>query len=103
VRREKRIPCWGSALRSRCARPPQTRWRIARAALGVVLAPIVALVVAAALTPLPPELRARATSTESVRFHDRGGGLLREVRADDATRARWVTLDEIGPTAARAA
>jgi penicillin-binding protein 1C len=76
--------------------------RLARAALGAVLAPVFALVVAAILSPLPPELAARATSAESVRFYDRGGGLLREVRADDATRARWVTLDEIGPVATKA-
>ncbi len=75
--------------------------RVVRAAMGLVLAPMLAMVVAAALTPLPPELRARA-SGESVRVYDRGGGLLREVRADDTTRARRASLDEVGPTVVNA-
>jgi penicillin-binding protein 1C len=66
-----------------------------RALVGVVLTPVIALIVAAALTPLPPELAAERYSS-SVRFLDREGALLREVRADDATRARWVSVDEIG-------
>ena len=67
-----------------------------RRALFVLLLPVFALVVAAAFTPLPPELARGARHDESVRFLDRHGGLLREVRAEDATRARWVSWDEVG-------
>ena len=43
-----------------------------------------------AWTPLPPELRERATAG-SILVEDRDGRLLREViRADDGVRARWV-------------
>jgi len=76
--------------------------RVLRVIVGALLAPVIALVVAAAMTPLPPELRAGAPRSESTRFLDRDGGLLREVRADDAARARWVPLDEIGTNAIKA-
>jgi penicillin-binding protein 1C len=72
--------------------------RAALALLAVVVLPVLGLVVGAALTPLPEELRQRRYSG-SVRFLDRDGALLREVRADDATRARWVSLGEVGPRA----
>ncbi len=67
-----------------------------RRALFALFLPVFSLAVAALFTPLPPELRAGAHRDESVRFLDRNGGLLREVRADDATRARWVSSDEVG-------
>ena len=70
--------------------------RAVRFALAAVLTPVLVLLVAAALTPLPPELR-QGRYSASVRFEDRDGALLREVRADDATRARWVSLEELGP------
>lgn len=63
-------------------------------ALCVVLPPL-ALAIAAALTPLPDELRS-STPTSSVRFVDRDGNLLREARLDDGTRARWVPVSEVG-------
>jgi penicillin-binding protein 1C len=71
-------------------------WR-RRADVGLALLalPVVLLVVAAALTPMPPELRVRGTAG-SVRVDDRDGNLLREVRADDGTRARWTPLGETG-------
>jgi penicillin-binding protein 1C len=65
-------------------------------ALFVLCLPAFSLVVAALFTPLPPELRAGSHRDESVRFLDRNGGLLREVRADDATRSRWVSWEDVG-------
>jgi penicillin-binding protein 1C len=61
--------------------------------LAAVL-PVAALVARAATMALPSELTERGGS-ESIRFVDRDGRLLREVRADDATRARAVTLAEV--------
>ena len=59
-------------------------------------APWVALVIAAALTPLPPDLAdARQPSTGAV-LRDRHGVVIRELRADDGARARWVPLDASG-------
>jgi penicillin-binding protein 1C len=75
--------------------------RLARTVIGIVLAPIVALVVRAATMPLPNEL-AHGDYAQSVRYVDRDGRLLREVRADDAARARWVPLDEVGDTVVKA-
>lgn len=53
------------------------------------------LFVAAALTPLPSAL-GDARYGASVQFLDREGELLREVRADDAARAVWVPIDDVG-------
>jgi penicillin-binding protein 1C len=67
-------------------------------ALAIALLAVVALVVRAATTPLPTELAAAARATagsESIRFVDRDGRPLRELRADDATRARVVPLAEV--------
>jgi penicillin-binding protein 1C len=69
--------------------------RIAWGVLLFVGAPVLALVVRAATLELPAELRAQVGS-ESIRFVDRDGRPMREVRADDATRARTVPLDEMG-------
>jgi penicillin-binding protein 1C len=69
-------------------------WSAARALLVAVLLPTVALVVRAATLPLPGELR-DARGGESIRFVDRDGRTLREVRADDATRARDVGVAEV--------
>jgi penicillin-binding protein 1C len=83
-------------------RRPQGRLRRAlRAALGLALAPLLWLVIGAALTPLPAELATRSYG-QSVVFTDRSGAILREVRADDATRASWVPLAELGPHLPRA-
>jgi penicillin-binding protein 1C len=65
----------------------------------MVLAPILWLVVAAAFTPLPEGLVEKERYSESVRYVDREGVLLREVRADDAARARWIPLGEVGENA----
>jgi penicillin-binding protein 1C len=77
---------------------------LVRAAALLALVPVlgvIALFVAAALTPLPPEL-VESRYSASTRFLDRDGTLLREVRADDATRARWVPLGEVGENATMA-
>src|SRR5581483_3876837 len=67
-----------------------------RVLLNVVMIPVCWLLARAAITPLPEELRAREYE-ESITFVDRNGAVLREVRASDATRARWVPLEEAGP------
>ncbi len=70
---------------------------LCRAFGGLMLAGIVLLFGCAALTPLPPALREGGGYGPSVRFLDRDGELLREVRADeDKTRAQWVPIDEVG-------
>jgi penicillin-binding protein 1C len=70
--------------------------RAVKAALVLVLLPWVALVVRAVSLSLPAELASAAPGTDSIRFVDRDGRLLREVRADDSARARWVGIDEVG-------
>ena len=85
-----------SWLRSRAG----SRALLALAAL--VVAPWAALVIAAALTPLPSELaEGRPPSTGAV-LRDRHGVVIRELRADDGARARWVDLDAAGDRLARA-
>ena len=69
---------------------------MAKASLLLFALPWVALFVTAALTPLPKELAEGATYAASTRILDRGGVVLREVRAEDGTRARWVPLSEVG-------
>ncbi len=69
--------------------------RTALAVALVVLVPVFALVARAATLPLPEALR-EGLDSESIRFVDRDGHLLREVRADDATRARSVALSLVG-------
>ena len=70
--------------------------RIAKASALLLALPWVAVLVTAALTPLPEQLREDATYAASTRILDRGGVVLREVRAEDGTRARWVPLSEVG-------
>jgi penicillin-binding protein 1C len=60
------------------------------------------LVIFAIFTPLPAELREANRFAPSVRVLDRNGALVREVRADDGCRARWVPLAELGDRAPRA-
>jgi penicillin-binding protein 1C len=69
---------------------------------AALLAPWLSLMVMAILTPLPPELRDAGRYAPSIRVLDRNGALLREVRADDGCRARYVKLDEVGERAQRA-
>ncbi|MGH7327320.1 MAG: hypothetical protein ACREJX_03110, partial [Polyangiaceae bacterium] len=47
---------------------------------------------------VPAELTQDSTGyVESARFVDRDGRLLREMRANDQTRASWISLQEAGP------
>ncbi|WP_394824565.1 penicillin-binding protein 1C [Pendulispora albinea] len=99
-----RMRSWLQTLRTRPwlqtlrTRPwPQTL-RKKRIWLGALALPFVALLLAAVFTALPPELREPAGAT-SVAVVDAGGHLLREVRANDGSRARWITLQELGPRA----
>src|SRR5690349_20021482 len=64
---------------------------------ALMLFGLVALFVGAAFTPMPAELRQGGAYGSSVRFVDRNGAVLREVRAEgDHTRAQWVPLSETG-------
>jgi penicillin-binding protein 1C len=67
-----------------------------------ILAPWIALVLFAALTPLPPELASMQPPASSTRVLDRNGVVLRDVRTDDGFRARFVRLGEIGQNAQKA-
>ncbi len=71
------------------------RRRVVRALALAALSPVLLVLVMAALTPLPAELREPAAP--SLRVASRGGRLLREVRADDGARARPLTRAEIPP------
>lgn len=74
--------------------------RFARALLGLLLAPLIALVVRAATLPLPATLSGSAEEKlDSVVYLDAHGGTLREVRAGDAQRAITLGSDEIGELA----
>ncbi len=77
-------------LRSRRAR------RVVKALLALLLAPVLALILTAALTPLPPELGEGRPPSTGALLRDRHGVILRELRADDGSRARWISLDEVG-------
>lgn len=70
--------------------------------VACVVAPIALLALAARWTAPPTELGGAEGYSQSVRYTDREGALLREVRADDARRARYVPLAEIGERAQRA-
>jgi penicillin-binding protein 1C len=72
--------------------------RVAAIGAAAPLLPVLLVGLVALFTPLPPELRdtGGGASVASVRVTDRDGHLLREVRADDGVRARWVQLRECG-------
>jgi len=76
--------------------------RLLRLLAFLILAPVVALVLASFLVPLPPELAERRPPSTGTVLRDRHGVVLRELRADDGTRARWVGLDEVGERVPRA-
>lgn len=85
-------------------RPPVRR-RLAKAlrVLAVLVAlPLAALLVTAAVTPLPPELSTPEAFDTSTSIQDRHGVVLREIRSDDGMRARFRSLDELGPIVPRA-
>jgi penicillin-binding protein 1C len=90
-------------------RPAVLSWLRTRAAKRLLVAlaallagPWVALGIAAAWTDLPPELAARTASSTGVVIRDRHGVVIRELRADDGSRARWIPLAEVGDRAVRA-
>jgi penicillin-binding protein 1C len=85
-----------ASLRSRRAK------RVLLALAALVIAPVLALLVASALTPLPPELAEAGPPSTGAVLRDRHGVVLRELRADDGTRARWVGLDDLGERVQRA-
>ncbi|WP_437805256.1 penicillin-binding protein 1C [Sorangium sp. So ce1078] len=76
--------------------------RAAWLALALAVAPWLLLAVAAALTPLPPELAAPEEHAVSTVLLDRHGTVLRELRAGDGARARWLPLAEAGDRIQRA-
>ena len=76
--------------------------RHVRILVAALLLPWVVLSLSALFLPLPVALRKNAVYTESRRFLDRDGRVLREARAVDSTQARWVTLEEAGPNVRRA-
>ncbi|WP_437684627.1 penicillin-binding protein 1C [Sorangium sp. So ce176] len=83
-------------------RPRSPLRRAAQIALAVAIAPWLLLGVVAALTPLPPELRAAEDRAVSTVLLDRHGTVLRELRAGDGARARWLPLAEAGDRIQRA-
>lgn len=85
-----------SWLRTRAAK------RLFFALAALLAAPWVALGIAAAWTDLPPELAARSAPSTGVVIRDRHGVVIRELRADDGSRARWIPLAEVGDRAVRA-
>ncbi|WP_437539650.1 penicillin-binding protein 1C [Sorangium sp. So ce726] len=76
--------------------------RAAQIALALAVAPWLLLATLAALTPLPPELAAPEDHAVSTVLLDRHGTVLRELRAGDGTRARWLPLSEAGDRIQRA-
>ncbi|WP_437496862.1 penicillin-binding protein 1C [Sorangium sp. So ce1099] len=90
---------WLARLRPRS---PSFLRRAARLALAAAVAPWLLLAVVAALTPLPPELRAAEDHAVSTVLYDRHGTVLRELRAGDGARARWLPLAEAGDRIQRA-
>ncbi|WP_437787343.1 penicillin-binding protein 1C [Sorangium sp. So ce1097] len=92
---------WIARWRARL-RPRSRLRRAAQIALAVAVAPWLLLTVVAALTPLPPALRAAEDRAVSTVLLDRHGTVLRELRAGDGARARWLPLDEAGDRIQRA-
>ncbi|WP_438037170.1 penicillin-binding protein 1C [Sorangium sp. So ce204] len=95
----------GRAGRSLARLGPRARRilrRAAQIALALAVAPWLLLAVLAALTPLPPELAAPEDHAVSTVVLDRHGTVLRELRAGDGARARWLPLSEAGDRIQRA-
>jgi penicillin-binding protein 1C len=90
------------SLRALHLRPAVGRRRKALSLVTAVLVFAAAAVAAAVLsTPLPGELK-ECTSGGSLVVADRDGRPLREVRAEDGTRARWVVLRDVPVVTTRA-
>src|SRR4051812_28062310 len=80
---------------------PRARRGLALAAL-LLLGPWVALLVAAAFTPLPAELREGQRPSTGVVLEDRSGVVLRELGDDEGARSRWTPLADVGDRLQRA-
>src|SRR5512138_1036479 len=80
------MPVWHRGLRLR-------RWLLIGLGFAILL-PTLALVACAAWTEFPSELQESAPE-QSVRFEDRQGQLLREVRASTGTLSQWIPLAEV--------
>ena len=83
---------------------PRLSARAKKALRAVAIAMAVglaSLVAAVAATPLPAELR-EVVAPGSVVIEDRDGRPLREVRAGDGTRARWVSFRDLSPVTVHA-
>lgn len=84
-------------------RPPQRKLRRALSiAAALLVLPWVVLFSAAACTELPPALGESRAPDVSLVVRDRHGVLLREYRARDGQRARWVPLADMGERAPKA-
>src|SRR5512140_1914127 len=77
-------------LRTRAAK------RLLLALAALLLAPWIALVIAAAFTKLPPQLAEGHPPSTGALIRDRSGVVIRELRADDGARARWVSITNLG-------
>lgn len=76
---------------------PRTRRERIELALAALFSPILCLVLAAALMPLPEELQTPDVATDaSTIFYDRHDRVLCEVRATDGSRARPIKLSDVG-------
>lgn len=80
-------------MKDRLLRWARTPW--VRAALGGALAPVLCLLVAAALEPVPAELAGGERGPVSVRVTDTHGRLVRDVRADGGLLTSRVKLSEL--------
>jgi penicillin-binding protein 1C len=69
--------------------------RRSKIAACVLIAPLLVLLCAAALEPLPAALS--SAHQTSVRVHDRNGRVIANVRAGDGVLAQRVSLDELAP------
>ncbi|AKT39847.1 penicillin-binding protein 1C [Chondromyces crocatus] len=77
--------------------------RALKVAVVLLVAPWLVLALWAVVTPLPSELTEGAEGYDvSVVFRDRHGVMLRELRAGDGARARWVPLSAMGERIQRA-
>lgn len=72
--------------------------RAFRALVLVAFAPLVWLVVATLAAHVPEELTEERGKEAAIRFTDRDGVVLRNVRASDGQRAEWVSRRDLGET-----
>ena len=81
--------------RAALASRPRIR-KILRIGAALLVLPWALLAIAAAFTTLPPELSDPRAPDVSLVVRDRSGVALREYRAKDGMRARWVPLADLG-------